>query len=146
MSKDALPINKIRYCRKCAIQLTNDNWPRSWQITYNYKCSPCHTKYYRRLRKDHPDRRTNYEMLTRYGVTLEQYNSALKQQGFKCAICRRRANLFKKRLHIDHCHKTNKVRGLICYGCNHFLGQIKDDLAIIERARKYLSGKYAITS
>lgn len=54
-----------------------------------------------------------------YGLTAEQYDDLLKLQGGKCAICRRRPKT--KRLAVDHSHKTNEVRGLLCSRCNHDL-------------------------
>mgnify|MGYP002345384244 CR=1 FL=1 len=42
---------------------------------------------------------------------------------------------------VDHCHKTNKVRGLLCYLCNSMLGKAKDNIDILNNAIKYLSKK-----
>lgn len=48
-----------------------------------------------------------------------QKMSDLQEQ--KCAICKKHESNFKKRLHVDHNHKTGKVRALLCYRCNKFL-------------------------
>ena len=43
-----------------------------------------------------------------------------------------------KSLHIDHDHKTGKVRGLLCHGCNTAIGLMKDDVNILTKAIEYL--------
>lgn len=54
-----------------------------------------------------------------YGLTLDDYNTMLLKQNNKCLICGEKA---KKALAIDHCHSTNKIRGLLCGKCNTHLG------------------------
>jgi len=73
-----------------------------------------------------------------YGITLEYYNHILSSQGGKCAICGSPSNGNRWRLYIDHCHKTGKVRGLLCYNCNFGIGNLKDDEEIIESALNYI--------
>lgn len=73
-----------------------------------------------------------------YGVTIEHYNEMLNSQNNCCAICLRPASEFKKRLHIDHCHETGKVRGLLCRGCNLALGIFKDNSSTLRKAAEYL--------
>lgn len=55
---------------------------------------------------------------SKYGLTLEDYNSMHHEQEYKCKICQRHANEFKKGLVVDHNHKTGKVRALLCLTCN----------------------------
>ena len=74
-----------------------------------------------------------------YGITVDQYNALLKRQRQACAICR--APSLKKmngRLYIDHCHKTGRVRGLLCDFCNKAIGFLKDDPKLFLRAHAYL--------
>lgn len=56
----------------------------------------------------------------KYGITLEDYNRMFNEQEGKCFICH-----LNKKLVIDHCHKTGKVRKLLCHGCNIILGKIE---------------------
>ena len=70
-----------------------------------------------------------------YGMTLEQYQDLLAAQANRCAICNR---LFKKTPLIDHCHKTGKVRGLLCRACNTGIGSFRDDPTLTEAATRYL--------
>ena len=71
-----------------------------------------------------------------YGITPERYAELLEKQGNKCAICR----TDKKRFHIDHCHKTGRVRGILCTSCNMGIGLLKDDQGLLKEAIKYLDG------
>ena len=75
-------------------------------------------------------------MKSRYGINLETYNNMLVDQENKCPLCSRSFDEVK--IHIDHCHKTGKVRGLLCEMCNKGLGHFKDDPEIIRSAINYL--------
>lgn len=74
---------------------------------------------------------------SKYGLSLEQFEELLKRQNNCCAICRERF-LSTKDTHVDHCHKTKKIRGLLCYRCNHGLGKFKDNVRNLIRAAGYL--------
>jgi hypothetical protein len=63
-----------------------------------------------------------------YNVSLEEYEKKLKEQNNCCAICKRHESKFKKKLHIDHDHKTGKVRDLLCAGCNVDVSVVEDRL------------------
>lgn len=65
-----------------------------------------------------------YALQRRYGITVEEYEAQLEAQGGACALCRRSPR--KIRLHVDHCHRTGKLRGLLCGPCNLFLGRLED--------------------
>jgi hypothetical protein len=66
----------------------------------------------------------------------------LVSQDNKCAICGTAfEDSFGKNVHVDHDHKTGKVRGLLCQGCNHLLGRAKDDPQILLNAVDYLYKK-----
>ncbi len=67
------------------------------------------------------------------------YKSLLKEQGGVCAICKRPP--MKHRLAVDHNHKTNEIRGLLCARCNRGIGLFFDDQAMFLRAADYLEGK-----
>lgn len=71
----------------------------------------------------------------RYGVDNETYKEMLKAQDNKCAICKR----VRKRIVIDHDHKTGVVRGILCDGCNIMLGHLDDDVKFLKSAIDYLS-------
>ena len=72
----------------------------------------------------------------KYGITEDIYNSMLVRQGNKCVICE---ETFNKTPHIDHCHSTLEVRGLLCGSCNTAIGLLKDSTNNLSRAIKYLN-------
>lgn len=81
---------------------------------------------------------------TRFRITLEQYQDLLKKQNCKCAICGFKLNIEKNSSakdapHIDHCHKTGKVRGILCQSCNFGIGFLKDSVGNLEKAIEYLT-------
>jgi hypothetical protein len=71
-----------------------------------------------------------------YNLTLEEYNLKLQEQNGVCAICKTPPN--KKQLAVDHCHKTGKIRKLLCANCNTALGLLYDDINIITSLRNYI--------
>src|SRR4051794_33920797 len=79
------------------------------------------------------------------GVTREQYERMYKAQQGRCAICGKKKPPHRQGqprnspfLHVDHCHKSGKVRGLLCYSCNSKLGFVEKYLGpIVKYLRKY---------
>jgi len=84
----------------------------------------------------------------RYGITVEKYEEMVEQQNNLCAICKKKesrtVNGQSVRLTIDHCHKTGKVRGLLCGKCNKALGLLSEDCLVALEAASYLAlnGRY----
>ena len=78
-----------------------------------------------------------YGLKHQYGLSKQDYEHLLYLQGDGCKIC---GDIADKRfgLHVDHDHKTGKIRGLLCKNCNYGLGQFKDDAKRLERAAQYL--------
>lgn len=72
----------------------------------------------------------------RHGIIREKYEQMLKAQGHKCAICKEE---FTKNPHVDHCHTTGNIRGLLCMGCNRGIGYLKDDPDVLRAAINYLT-------
>lgn len=75
---------------------------------------------------------------TTYGLTPEAFDAIVEAQGGRCAICLGDDPGVKGVWHVDHCHDTNAVRGLLCTNCNTGLGQFKDDPDVLRRAVDYL--------
>lgn len=73
----------------------------------------------------------------RYGLTEEKYNDMLSKQDNVCAVCKEAFESSKNR-HIDHCHKSGKVRGIICNHCNRALGAVRDRVDILDSLIEYL--------
>lgn len=89
--------------------------------TSSIYCQPCH--------------RRNYRLGRNFGITLLDFLDMEKQQSGKCAIC----DELCADLHVDHCHDTGVVRGLLCGSCNRGIGLLRDDPGILMNAVNYLS-------
>lgn len=96
-------------------------------------------KEYKRNREKTLDRKFR----TKFGITLEDYNNLLESQQDKCAICSRTTKDNKKMLAVDHCHKTNLVRALLCSSCNICIGFIEKNKLNIDDIKNYL-GRYEV--
>jgi hypothetical protein len=83
-----------------------------------------------------------WHLKTNYGLTLEQYSEMFLAQNGVCAVCHnpdtglRRGTV--KSLDVDHNHKTNEVRGLLCSACNASLGLLKEDPLRIRALATYI--------
>lgn len=95
----------------------------------------------KRFRARHPEkakaisRGTVLRML--YGLSVEQYEAMLKDQGAACAICGK-TNRSGRRLSVDHDHATGAIRGLLCAKCNQGLGLLQDSPELLGAAAAYL--------
>lgn len=75
----------------------------------------------------------------KYGLTLEQYDQMLSDQGGGCAICGgKESRGYQVNFHVDHDHATGAVRGLLCAPCNTAIGLLQDDHEVVLRAALYL--------
>lgn len=80
------------------------------------------------------------QVLRKYGLTIKQYERMLKKQKGRCAVCKRKDSGDRRghRMHVDHCHDTGVVRGLLCSNCNMGIGKFGDDPERLEIAAAYL--------
>ena len=79
----------------------------------------------------------------KYGVTADQYEELFEQQKGLCKICGKPETTTHRNgkpfsLAVDHCHRTKKVRGLLCHLCNRGLGFFQDNVELLESAIRYL--------
>ena len=95
----------------------------------------------KQARKTDPRRFKSYDLKRRYGIPLEQYEALLAAQHGTCAICCAPEPGGRGMFHVDHCHTSLKIRGLLCTHCNAGLGQFKDSPERLEAAIHYLTQK-----
>jgi hypothetical protein len=72
-----------------------------------------------------------------YGMTVEEYSRRLAMQGGCCAICNEPPQSGRN-LHVDHCHESGGIRGLLCSSCNTGMGLFDDDPSRLDGAIRYL--------
>lgn len=79
-----------------------------------------------------------WDLKRKFGIGLDEYNSLLESQKYKCAICETGACTSGREFAVDHDHATGKIRGLLCTRCNIGLGYFKDSADMLSRAIQYL--------
>jgi hypothetical protein len=73
-----------------------------------------------------------------FNLTLKEYQALLKFQKGRCFTCGERPKR-KRKLAVDHCHKTQLIRGLLCWRCNSVLGKVKDSIELLSSLMAYLN-------
>lgn len=79
-----------------------------------------------------------HRLKTKYNMSVEQYEALVTSQGNKCAVCKTSDMGHAKEWSVDHCHKSGKVRGLLCQPCNTALGLAREDPAILRALANYI--------
>ena len=119
-------------CKGCDVSYRrsrrHDNW-ETWQERYREVA-----------RKRTPEQKFRWYLSTNYGLTVEEYQALVDAQDGRCAICREipEPQKHKRGFQIDHCHSTNKIRGLLCHNCNVAVGHLKEDPVRIRRLLEYV--------
>ena len=110
-----------------------------------YECISCTKKGLKDWAKNNKEYTTawrkNWEFKKKYGITTEERDKIFNLQEGKCAICAVDEKDLTVALHIDHCHKTKKIRGLLCGAHNQALGLFNDDVELLQKAIDYLKSK-----
>ena len=139
-------IKRTKRCSKCKeIKPKSDFCKnKSRKDGLAYYCKPCkngmHIEYQKTdtAKKNHVDVIRKSHLKSKYGVTQDEYDLNLELQDNACKICKTDASEFTSSLHVDHCHETGELRGLLCVSCNSALGQFKDDIELLEDAIDYV--------
>lgn len=76
-----------------------------------------------------------HHLMNQYGMSHEDFQNLLARQNHRCGIC----DESKHQWHIDHCHDTGNVRGVLCHQCNVLLGYARDNVDTLRRAIDYLT-------
>lgn len=157
-------LEKNRQCKTCGIvklisaYTVTTRQPNSPYLT----CKECLAKKAKKWRAENPEKHKEIEARyikkggverlklkcaktkeRKYGISPERYEAMSAAQSDLCAICRRPETSLlpsgvAKKLAIDHCHRTSKVRALLCGSCNRGLGLFTDRPGILRRAAEYL--------
>ena len=124
---------KIYCCHRCKIKANGDTY-----YSRNTEKVRRKTSEYQR---NHPEMRNKKNLkhtLKKFNLTIDDYNKMFKEQDGRCGCCGKHQSELEKRLHIDHCHDTDKVRGLLCWECNASIGKLGDNLDGVLKAVSYL--------
>ena len=158
---------KICYCCGQKKELSFFNSDKSRKDGLYPNCRPCANKYLRDLRKNNPELRQrliarsaeyklkfpekykqsirNSTLKKKYGITLDEYWKLFKKQDSCCAICSRKESNGSGLFHVDHDHKTGKVRGILCQPCNTTLGKVQEKEEILFGLIQYLRSHASVS-
>ena len=96
----------------------------------------------KRWNRNNPDKIREASLQSKYGISSEKYNEMYGQQNGLCYICHQPETLKyrgePRRLSVDHNHETGSVRALLCDACNRGIGNFKDNIELLDNAKKYL--------
>lgn len=111
-------------------------------------CKICKNIRYKKFKENNPNYKPtrNYIFIGRphsIRISIKEYEKIFKEQDGVCEICKNKEMLKSngkkiKRLAIDHCHKTKKIRGLLCQLCNTGIGNLRHSTEILESSIEYL--------
>lgn len=128
-----------KYCCRCQryLPLADFTYNKS-QGRYKSECRKCDSEraveYFRRLPPEKRAAKRRRAQLRKYGLTPYQYRELLNAFDHQCAVC----GSSDRTLHVDHCHDTNRVRGILCAQCNQALGLAGDDPELLRQLADYL--------
>ena len=142
--------DRLKRCGKCKEYLPLHSFSKTTQTKDKLYCycracvSETAKESHRRLKAD-PVRYEAYlakersrHLKRKYGINAETYDAMLASQGGGCAICGATECSSGAALAVDHCHRTGKVRGILCRDCNTTLGKFNDDRNRFLKAIEYL--------
>lgn len=101
-----------------------------------WRCKVCHAAYIKVHREKNPNYYRSVQLRCKFGITLEEYDEMLEEQGGVCAVCGGTCKTGKA-LAVDHDHETGKVRGLLCSNCNQAIGKLSS-VDLLLSAASYL--------
>lgn len=128
----------MKKCSACEVEKVDEEFYTRKSGGLSSLCRSCGKTVCRQRYSSKTEEYWASNLLHKYGLTSAQYASMLASQGGKCAnqACRRPPG--RRRLNVDHCHKTGVVRGLLCDGCNKGLGLFQDDPSRLRGMATYL--------
>jgi len=147
MSYEAGGIEEKR-CTGCGITKPRSNF-------YLYKsqpskisqCKACLSESRKERYKKSKHKEIDRYFVRKYGITLEERDALVLEQGGKCKICsvilafettQKNQKQNNQKGCVDHCHETEEIRGILCNQCNKGLGSFKDNTEILQKAIDYL--------
>lgn len=124
--------SRRKTCRDCYCKVNRKRY-ESNKDGFRTRSRKAQTKWTRR--NGH-----TYDIQRRYGLSKEQYKALLQRQKGCCALCEKppKQGARNGKLSVDHNHRNNKVRGLLCVLCNIMLGRFKDDTKKFQKVIRYL--------
>jgi hypothetical protein len=126
-------------CKDCNSEISNAWHRKNAQDDEYREAKNQRQAEWRAANKGEKQTRANkrYNLKQLYGITIKQFEQMLAAQDYRCAICPRSLK-GRGTAHVDHDHRTGRVRGILCTSCNNGLGRFQDSPATLRRAARYL--------
>lgn len=139
--------DEFKVCKSCLETHSLDKFHKNKNKDGRFNvCKICHHRRVASWREKNRDKTPAYSRTSllrhRYGISDKQYDELVKIQCGRCLICGEEPKKTKAfqtwHLHVDHCHFSKKVRGLLCHLCNRGLGLFRERTDLLEKALSYL--------
>lgn len=128
-------------CRQCKVDKPSGDyyWKSNGRVAYGQDCRDCLKVKW--ATPEWKDRQRDNNLKRLYGISAKEYDALLEKQNGVCAICKQESDATGKnsKLHVDHDHSTEMVRGLVCYRCNIAMGFLSEDWDRIYKILDYLN-------
>jgi hypothetical protein len=123
-----------KWCPTCAAFKPTEQFPRNRANPdgLGAYCKPCHNAKGKATYERLYGSTREYHLRRRYGITGADFDAMVEAQGGTCAVCHGKPE------HVDHDHATGKVRGILCFNCNQALGNVRDDVDVLQGLIDYL--------
>ncbi len=127
-------VRRRAYCANPAAKQKNKEQAREYRKTLKYKQK---ASAYRKTQYARYQRFVD-KLRGKYGLSLYEWAHMLNDQDRICAVCPSTLDGGRD-THVDHCHVTGKIRGLLCRSCNLALGFVRDNPHILQSLTAYLA-------
>lgn len=148
------PLPEAKYCGKCrkphpvarfskcsrspdGLQQWCKQAQKDWLVSNREKRKAQQRRWYAAQRNSAPEAFQKRSRLRKYGLSVDEFEAMWVSQGGRCSACHD-VLVDGPATHIDHCHKTGVVRGILCRSCNVALGQLGDDPIRIQGLLMYI--------
>lgn len=134
----------IAACKSCIAERTriwsrqNRERKKTARLEWFAKNPDRYNAMMKKWRENNKPKKREIMLKKKYGINLEDYDRMLSGQDGVCAICKTHNG---RTLHVDHCHTSGNVRGLLCDGCNQALGLMRDNPITLESGAEYLRAR-----
>ena len=133
-----------KVCTTCKVEKNiNEFYLRGGNYSPNSrksKCKECDKKRVVETYWKDPSVYQNNHLKRNYGITLNEYNQMLVEQGHRCKTCGTTEPGGKHgKFMVDHSHNTGEIRGLLCKSCNIALGEVGDNINTLQKMIEYLN-------
>lgn len=108
---------------------------KRWQQENSERVNTYHREYRARPEVKRQQRDAHYRRA--HGKTADEVDEIVQLQGGRCLICKSELPERLGSRHLDHDHRTGKIRGVLCIDCNHGIGKLKDSPDLLMRAVVY---------